>query len=406
MIGAAILAMAAWAQDRGARGDDAGFDGETEAYVPAPRDRLYYTNATFLRVNPLGLVDIVRVGWRRRLSTKDSLLLRDTYAFVGPSAILTPAYARLGGYGEAQLLAVLRVFAGVEGIAYFGTFDQALSFDDPTARYSDQTIATLGDAGAHAPRLGWVTNWGFTLRAAAGPIAIRTTPQVTRFDLDLPEGDVALLRPVLGPARPQPGLHGPRRHRHVAAPRQGQGRAAPHLLRSPRRHRRRRRNRPPPPRPPLRHAATRRPPRANAPTNPPCSSSRSGGCSTPTAPATSSPRPCPSSPRASPSTAICGPRSRPPSPRPSPRRPPRRSPAPSTALHEQPPRGPRPEIARAISRDGVGGAAGKMAAGKMAAGKMAAGEVGRLRKRGIGLRQRFGRPWGGGKDHTGPKEDK
>ena len=180
----------ALAQDRGARGDDASFGNPDDQYVPPPKNRLYYTNATFARVNPLGLIDIFRVGWRRRLSTSDSVLLQDTYTFVGTTALVTPAYARLGAYAEAQLLSVFRVFAQAEGIGYFGTFDQVLSFSDQNARYSDQTIIELGDEGLASPRGGWVFLGGATLRAAAGPIAIRSTGQVQRYDIGLPDGDV------------------------------------------------------------------------------------------------------------------------------------------------------------------------------------------------------------------------
>jgi hypothetical protein len=195
---------AAQAQDRGARPDDVAPD--SDVYEPAPRDRLFYSHATYLRVNPLGLVDLARVGWQRRLSSQDSLLLRDTYTFVGPNVMLTPAYARLGGYAEAQLLAVLRVFGSVEGVAYFGTFDQVLSFPDAGARYSDQTMADLGSQGLHSPRLGWVSTVGATLQAAVGPLAVRSTPQLTRYDLALPEGHVAFYDQYWDRLAPDRGL--------------------------------------------------------------------------------------------------------------------------------------------------------------------------------------------------------
>jgi len=162
---------------------------EPPDYDAGPAHKLHYTNAVFLRGNPLGLIDILRVGWRARLSDKDSVLLRDTYVFVGPSALVTPAYTRLGGYAEAQLLAVLRVFGQVEGIGYYGNFSQVLSFSDPgNAVYDD---ATMDAQGTHAARTGWVFLGGATARAAVGPIAIRTTPQLERYDLNLPDGDTA-----------------------------------------------------------------------------------------------------------------------------------------------------------------------------------------------------------------------
>jgi len=176
----------ATAQDRGARGEDAGFK-LTDEYVPAPRDRLYYTNATIARYNPLGGANTLQVGWRRRLSTKDSLLTRDTYAFVGGSVILTPAYARVGPYAEAQLLSVLRVFTTVAGLQYFGTFDQVISFDDPSVNYSDATLGQLSDAGGAQAVGGWAFLAGFTLRAAAGPIAVRTTGNLQQITLSFPE---------------------------------------------------------------------------------------------------------------------------------------------------------------------------------------------------------------------------
>ena len=186
-----LLLTPAVAQDRGARGDDAAFDPDADApYDPGAKDRLYYSNAAFARVNPLGLIDIFRVGWRRRLSTKDSLLFRDTYWFTGVNVLATPANTRIGLYSEAQILAVLRVFGEINGVGYYGTFDQIMSWDDPDATFSDDTIATLGEAGESAATMGWVVNLGGTVRAAAGPIALRSTAQVTRYDLNLPDGDV------------------------------------------------------------------------------------------------------------------------------------------------------------------------------------------------------------------------
>lgn len=185
---ALLLPPLALAQDRGARADDAAYAADDEAYVPPPVDRLWYSNATFLRVNPLGLIDIHRLGWRHRLSDSDSVLLQDTYTFTGVSAILTPAWTRLGLYAEAQLLSVARIFGEVGGVGYYGTFDQVLTFDDPAARYSDQTIKDLGDAAS--PELGWTATFGGTLRAKVGPVAVRSTGQVSRIDLALGGDDL------------------------------------------------------------------------------------------------------------------------------------------------------------------------------------------------------------------------
>jgi hypothetical protein len=171
------------AQDRGARADDVAFTGADDEYTPPARDRLWYSNATFARVNPLGFIDIHRLGWRRRLSTSDSVLLQDTSTFIGPSAIVTPAYSRIGLYAEAQVLAVLRVFGDVSAAGYYGTFDQIQSTTDPSVRYSDQALSDNSDEASAGG--GWVATFGGTLRAKAGPMAIRSTAQWTRFDLAL-----------------------------------------------------------------------------------------------------------------------------------------------------------------------------------------------------------------------------
>lgn len=181
------LAPVASAQERGARADDVAFaeDDDSERYVPAPRDRLWYSNATYVRVNPLGLVNQYRLGWRRRLSTTDHLLLRDTYAFVGGTVTATPAWTRVGGYAEVLPLAVLRLFTEVTAVGYFGTFDQVLPFA-PDDRYSDQSIdARSAEAG---PAAGTAITFGGTLRAAVGPVAVRSTAQVQRIDVGLAEG--------------------------------------------------------------------------------------------------------------------------------------------------------------------------------------------------------------------------
>lgn len=154
-----------------------------------PRDRLWYTNSTFLRVNPLGLVDVYRLGWRRRVTEKTGLLWNDTYTFLAGSALVTPAFSRLGVYAEAQPISLLRVWADGGFTGYYGTIDQVLSWSDPYARYDDRTLSERGEAGENAPTLGSYLTLGAAVRAKVGPIAIRDTVQVTRLDLDLPEGD-------------------------------------------------------------------------------------------------------------------------------------------------------------------------------------------------------------------------
>ena len=156
---------------------------------PVPPHRLVWSNASFFRVNPLGLSNTTRLGWRHKLSGRDGILWDDTYVFAGPSAVVTPAGVRGGALVEVQPVAVLRLWGEVAGTHFFGTFNQVLSFDDPGAAWDDDTIERLGEAGVPAPRSGWVATGGATLQAKAGPVAVRSAMSFTRFDLALPAGD-------------------------------------------------------------------------------------------------------------------------------------------------------------------------------------------------------------------------
>lgn len=183
-----LAASSALAQDRGARADDAAYVGEAEgAYVPPPKNRLWYSNATFVRYNPLGLINVHRVGLRHRLSTKDSILFQDTYVFAGAGAIVTPAWARVGAYAEVQPLAILRAFAEVSGVGYYSTFDQILTWPEQDAAYDDDSIAERGDNGEATAEIGYTITFGGTLRAKVGPIAVRSTAQVSSINLALDE---------------------------------------------------------------------------------------------------------------------------------------------------------------------------------------------------------------------------
>lgn len=152
-----------------------------------PLNRLWYTSATFARINPLGLISVANVGWRRRLFDSDSVLLKDSYLHLGVNGRGSPAFGRVGLHAEIQPLAVLKAWADYEAVGYFGTFDQILSFDDPRARYDDATISSLGKStGATG---GTVFTAGMVLQAAVGPVAVRSTFQATRYDLALNDGD-------------------------------------------------------------------------------------------------------------------------------------------------------------------------------------------------------------------------
>lgn len=158
----------------------------TDDAGPIPKHRLWYSNATFARVNPLGLVESLNLGWRYRLMDSDSVLFEDTYTLLGVTVNTTPAYTRGGVRAEIAPIAVWKAWGTLEGIGYFGTFDQVTSFSDADAVYDDDTLEALGQG---QPTGGWVASAGTVVQAKAGPVALRSTFQATRYDLDLPDGD-------------------------------------------------------------------------------------------------------------------------------------------------------------------------------------------------------------------------
>jgi hypothetical protein len=158
--------------------------GDTEG--DTPKHRLWYSNATFARLNPLGLIDAFSMGWRYRLMDSDSVLFEDTYTLLGVSARASPAFGRLGARAEISPIAVWKAWGTIEGVGYFGSFDQITGFSDADAVYDDDTLEQLGQGTA---MMGWVVTAGTVLQAKAGPVAVRSTFQATRYDLDMEEGD-------------------------------------------------------------------------------------------------------------------------------------------------------------------------------------------------------------------------
>ena len=151
-----------------------------------PTHRLWYANASFARVNPLGLIEVLDLGWRYRLMDRDGVLFGDTYTLLGLTGRASPAFARGGVRAEVSPIAVWKAWGSLERVGYFGTFDQVTGFPSADAVYDDDTLGELARGLATG---GWVASAGTVLQAKAGPVALRSTFQGTRYDLDLPDGD-------------------------------------------------------------------------------------------------------------------------------------------------------------------------------------------------------------------------
>lgn len=158
-----------------------------EEVAPAPsRDRFWYSNQVFARVNPLGLQDMLRIGYRREFS-KPGRLFQDTYLLAGAAANLSPAFVRAGPHVEVQPLAILRLEASYQAVGWFGAFDQLTPFPGTDVDFSDQAL----DALPEQTGFGHLVVLGGRVQGAVGPVMVRNIVEFNWYDVNLPTGQVA-----------------------------------------------------------------------------------------------------------------------------------------------------------------------------------------------------------------------
>lgn len=153
-----------------------------------PRSRVVYDSFTAARVNPLGLASRLRLGYRLRLYDSDHFLFEDSYVQFSGVANLTPSYGQLGGRVEISPLAVLVLWAEYTMLGFFGTFDAVMPFERTQADYWETTIAARGEAGDNYATTATRLTLGGTLQAKVGPIAVRSTLNMTRANVDMKDG--------------------------------------------------------------------------------------------------------------------------------------------------------------------------------------------------------------------------
>lgn len=158
------------------------------AFAETPHN-VVWSNTTAARLNPLGLVSATDVEYRYRLYESDSLALANNFVGVGAQPIISPAWFRGGPFISIQPASVANFKVGYEYVSYFGTFDQVLSYPDPSAEYDDDTLEAQGEAGDNAATSGGVFYVSGLLQAKIGPVAVRNALRFSQFNVDLPAGD-------------------------------------------------------------------------------------------------------------------------------------------------------------------------------------------------------------------------
>lgn len=155
----------------------------------------FYRSTTALRVNPIGLFSDFRVGLRVRLFNDPGrgVLLRNTYAALGASAVLSPAFARVGLAAEVQPLQIINLQVIWEPVfQWFGTFSNLQTYPNVGASRSGAGVLSSGSvygANETAPAdnfqraSAWQLTFQGTLQARIGrTLAIRNTFRAVRSE--------------------------------------------------------------------------------------------------------------------------------------------------------------------------------------------------------------------------------
>jgi hypothetical protein len=160
---------------------------DEKAPPPLPERRLYLTDLTLLRVNPMGLETQLRLGYQHRLYDADSLALRDNFVYGGTFVRLSPAAVRTAGVFEAQPVSVLNLRFTMEYLRYFGTAGYLQSAPTADVDFSDSALADAEESaystgGLHA-------TFEPLLQVKFGQVAVRSRALLGWFDMDLRAGD-------------------------------------------------------------------------------------------------------------------------------------------------------------------------------------------------------------------------
>ena len=169
-----------------------------------PSAALVYKAVTVLRYNPQGAQERLSLGVRKRLTDSQHVLRKNTFAYAGLTAMLTPAMQRIGARVEVQPLAILKLYAAAEWVWYMGNFDFVTSYKDAAQDYSDTALKAAGDAGTNYASSGMTLSAGALLQAKVGPLALRSDNLLQHWRMPMHNQDPVFYDPfydLLTPSR-------------------------------------------------------------------------------------------------------------------------------------------------------------------------------------------------------------
>lgn len=150
-----------------------------------PLHRIVHRNTLALRVNPLGLIYDARFMYRLRLYQSDSKALRDNFLGVGFAPTASPAFAGIGPYVEFNPLTMFGVWAMIQFIQYFGSFNLLQGFPGAQSDYSDRAIKL----NPGNPTNGYEVSLGANFQAKVSVVIVRSQARMVYGNMRLNEGE-------------------------------------------------------------------------------------------------------------------------------------------------------------------------------------------------------------------------
>jgi hypothetical protein len=152
-----------------------------------PQHRIVHKNTFAIRYNPLGLLYDGRFSYRYRLYESTSKALRDNFIGVGIAPTASPAFLRIGPYVEFHPASVFGVWAAVQFVQYFGTFDLVQGFAGAQSNFSDSAIRE--NTSRRLATNGVEFTLGATTQFKISSVLIRSQARLVNGNLRLRDGD-------------------------------------------------------------------------------------------------------------------------------------------------------------------------------------------------------------------------
>ena len=142
------------------------------------------SNTLGVQANPIGLEDHFTLQWTWGLSDSRNPFLQDAHFAAGVSNHLSPAYDRLELWVELSPLSVLDLRAGVEPLAYFGTFGHVVAFPGYDADFGKQALEAVKDQAVSATGVRYHFTPVFKIKL--GRVVARTAATFEWWRVDAP----------------------------------------------------------------------------------------------------------------------------------------------------------------------------------------------------------------------------